>query len=31
MCGNRLQFYLGHLGMTYTKETGHFPEKRGMT
>ena len=28
MCGNRLQFYLGHLGMTYTKETGYFPEKR---
>lgn len=24
MCGNQLQFYLGHLGMTYTKETGHF-------
>ena len=30
MCGNRLQFYLGHLGMAYTKETGYFPEKRGM-
>lgn len=28
MCGNRLQFYLGHLGMAYTKETGYFPEKR---
>ena len=24
MCGNQLQFYLGHLRMTYTKETGHF-------
>lgn len=28
MCGNRLQFYLGHLGMAHMKETGYFPEKR---